>query len=117
MNQFEEMYKHGAKVGLVTHSEGQYHLMEFVVAGIQPGESGGTVQGPGMPTPYSVIEIADNTALLLHDRKIVLIMRPFLSSIPELRERICRWIQRANDNPDSVRNILQNPFAPIHGKE
>ena len=62
-----------------------------------------------MPTPYTVDEIADNTALLLCDQQIVLVMRPFLSSIPGLRKRICRWIQWANENPNDVRSVMQGP--------
>lgn len=113
MNQLDELYKRGAKVGLITQSDGHYQLLEFAVAGILPGRSGGMVLGPYMPTPYTVDEVADNTALLLCDQQIVLVMRPFLSSIPGLRKRICRWIQWANENPNNVRNVLQNP---VHRK-
>lgn len=109
MNQLNELYKHGAKVGLITQSGGHYHLLEFAVAGILPGRSGDMVLGPYMPTPYTVDEIADNTALLLCDQQIVLVMRPFLSSIPGLRKRICRWIQWANENPNDVRSVMQGP--------
>lgn len=115
MKNLEELYKRGAKVGMITQSNGQYHLTEFAVAGISPGERGGTILGPCMPTPYTVDEVSDNTAMLLCDQQVVLIMRPFISSIPSLRARVCRWIQWANEHPRDVRNILQKPV--FHAKE
>ena len=99
MNQLDELYKRGAKVGLITQSDGHYEFLEFAVAGILPGRSGGMVLGPYMPTPYTVEEVADNTALLLCDQQIV----------PGLRKRICRWVQWANQNPNDVRDVIQDP--------
>lgn len=111
MDNLKELYERGAKIGLITQSHNQYNLLEFAVAGILPGPNGGTVQGPFMPTSYTVEEVADNTALLLHDRRLVLVMRPFISSIPDLRERVCRWIQWANENSNDVRNVLNDPVV------
>lgn len=117
MNHLDELYKHGAKVGLITQSDGHYEFLEFAVAGILPGRSGGMVLGPYMPTPYTVEEVADNTALLLCDQQIILISRPVLSSIPGLRKRISRWIQWANENPNDVRNVTQDPIRHQKRKE
>ncbi|WP_289026835.1 hypothetical protein [uncultured Flavonifractor sp.] len=96
---------------MVFQQGSRYCLGEFTVRGIRRGTGGGTLLGPHFPTPYTVDEVAENTAFLLQDGHVMLTMRPFLV-IPTLRERACRWVQWANEHPESVRNVMQDPKRP-----
>lgn len=101
----------GDTLGMVMYRCNHYELMEIRISSIEPGWRGGLIQTT-MLTPYTVNEVAENTALMLQDHHLILTMRPFML-VPEVRERICQWIKWANEHPASVRSVLQNPVIHI----
>lgn len=105
--------KAGDRIGMVMRYNRRYELCEIPIRSIEPGPGGGLIRTV-MLTPYTVNEVAENTALLLQDQRIILTMRPFLV-MGELRDRIGKWIAWANDNPDAVRSVLHDPV--IHTEE
>lgn len=108
----ERIYvKEGDCLSMVMHRQQRYELLEMKICGIDPGLNGGLIRTL-LPTPYEVNEVAENTALMLQNRNLILTSRPFLS-LPIVRTRICRWIKWANEHPDKVQDVIQDPGIHI----
>ena len=107
--------KAGDCLGVVMRRQQRYELVEMEVCGIDPGLNGGLVRTL-LPTPYEVNEVAENTAMMIQDRNLILTSRPFLS-LPVVRTRICRWIKWANKHPDEVQDVMQDPVIRIKGED
>lgn len=108
----EQIYvKAGDCLGMVMRRQQRYELVEMEICGIEPGLNGGLIRTL-LPTPYEVNEVAENTALMIHDLNLILTSRPFLS-LPVVRTRICRWIKWANEHPDQVQDVMQDPVIHI----
>lgn len=105
--------KAGDSLGMVVRMCQRYELMEIQIKCIDSGRGAGFIHTT-MLTPYTVNEVAENTALLIQDQNLILTMRPFLI-VPELRDRISKWIAWANEHPESVRSVLHAPV--IHAEE
>lgn len=100
---------------MVVCKKQRYELLEMQICGIEPGLSGGLIRTV-MPTPYTVNEVTENTALMIQDRNLILTSRPFLS-LPVVRDRICRWIKWTNEHPDEIQDIIQDPVIHIPESE
>lgn len=100
---------------MVARQERRYELVEMQVRSVEPGLNGGLIRTV-MTTPYTVKEVTENTALMIQNRNLILTSRPFLS-LPVVRSRICRWIRWANEHPEKVRDVMQDPVIHIPGRK
>lgn len=102
----------GDTIGMVVRNGKNYQLLELLVIGLhQDGDGVDRIIGSYMPTPYTVQEVAENTALMMHDQHIILTDRPFLT-VP-VKDRVQRWIMSANKNPGVQRNLISDPIIHI----